>query len=65
MNNLAYIWKGQGRQLEALELMRKCVPVAQRILGAHHPNYLSFLEALDMWELEHTNVDASAHVFSS
>ncbi|KAI8627925.1 hypothetical protein F5Y19DRAFT_158981 [Xylariaceae sp. FL1651] len=65
MNNLAYTWKRQGRQLEALELMRKCVLATQRILGAHHPNYLSSLKTLDMWILEHTNVNASIHAFSS
>ncbi|KAI3326362.1 putative kinesin [Xylariaceae sp. AK1471] len=65
MNNLAYTWKGQGRQSEALELMRKYVLAAQRILGAHHPNYLSSLKTLDMWKLEHTNVDTSIYASSS
>jgi hypothetical protein len=41
MNNLAFIWKGLGRDKEALELMEECVVLGTRIIGPNHPNTLS------------------------
>jgi hypothetical protein len=41
MDNLASTWKGQGRDLEALSLMKECVQLRQRILGFNHPHTLS------------------------
>ena len=37
MNNLAHTWKGQGRDADALELMKQCVEARVRILGSNHP----------------------------
>jgi len=51
MNNLAYTWKGQGRDEEAIKLMSECVQLRTQILGAGHPFTLSSLAALDGWKL--------------
>jgi hypothetical protein len=33
MNNLAFTWKGQARDIEAIDLMDKCVQARERHLG--------------------------------
>jgi hypothetical protein len=38
INNLAFTWKGQGRDTEALELMQEYVQLRIRVLGVDHPN---------------------------
>jgi hypothetical protein len=38
MNNLAWIWKSQGRDDEALNLMTTCVQLLTGKLGVNHPN---------------------------
>ena len=52
MDNLASTWKGQGRDLEALNLMKECVQLRQRILGFNHPHTLSSSMTLAEWETE-------------
>ena len=52
MNNLAYTWKEQGRDEEAIKLMTECVQLRTQILGAGHPFTLSSLTALNGWNLE-------------
>jgi len=37
INNLAYTWKGQGRDEEAIRLMTECAQLRTQILGAGHP----------------------------
>ena len=50
MNNLAFTWKEQSRDTEAIELMKKCVHLCSRILGVDHPDTLSASEALLGWQ---------------
>ncbi|KAH6700536.1 hypothetical protein BKA61DRAFT_423467, partial [Leptodontidium sp. MPI-SDFR-AT-0119] len=51
MANLAFIWKGYGRDANALELMRQCVEVLARILGSNHPYTLSSSTTLLEWQI--------------
>jgi hypothetical protein len=37
MNNLDFMWKGHGRDAEALKLIEKCVLLQKRVLGVGHP----------------------------
>ena len=41
INNLAFIWKGYGRDTEALNLMEECVASRTRILGTDQSITLS------------------------
>jgi Tetratricopeptide repeat len=50
MNNLAFTWKSQRRDIEALELMKACLLLRKQKLGADHPNTTSSLKALSEWE---------------
>jgi hypothetical protein len=50
MNNLAFTWKGQGRDAEALRLMEDCVPRLKRVFGIQHPHFLSSYATLSKWE---------------
>lgn len=52
MANLAIIWKVQGRDAEAIELMRKCVELRRRILSTAHPLSISSSSVLSEWEAE-------------
>jgi Tetratricopeptide repeat len=36
MNNLAFTWKGQDRDKEAIALMKECVQLGERVLGPDH-----------------------------
>jgi hypothetical protein len=60
MNNLAFTWKGQGRDAEAVQLMEDCIQLGRRILGVSHPHFLSSCAALDEWQAEHADIGASA-----
>ena len=60
MNNLAFTWKDQGRDTEAVGLMRECVRLGQRILGANHPHFISSSNSLARWEAEQSDVGALA-----
>jgi hypothetical protein len=55
MDYLAQILKGLGRDIDALELMKKCVEGRARILGANHPYTLSSSTTLHGWETETEN----------
>jgi hypothetical protein len=57
MNNLAFTWKGQGRDSEALNLMRDCVQLRQQMLRADHPNLVSSSATLALWEIQLAVVD--------
>ena len=46
MANLAFTWKEQGRDPEAVGLMRECVRLQERVLGASHPHFISSSNAL-------------------
>ncbi len=52
MNNLAFTWKGQGQDKEALRLMEQCVALQSRIRGTSHPSTLSSRTALLAWQKE-------------
>ena len=52
MVNLAFTWKSQGRNVEAVALMRQCVQQRQRVLTPSHPNLKSCLAALEKWKSE-------------
>ena len=55
MANLAFIWKSLARNMEALELLRKCLSKQVQVIGAHHPNTLSNNDTLQKWEMETFN----------
>jgi hypothetical protein len=56
MNNLAFTWKGIGKEAEAIMLMEECVQSQQRVLGVDHPNTLSAFRALATWKAEQDDV---------
>jgi len=60
MANLAFTWEEQSWDGEAVDLIRECVRLHQRILGLNHPNYISSLELLEEWETEQTDTGALA-----
>jgi Tetratricopeptide repeat len=51
MNNLAFIWKFQGRDAEALALIEECVQIRKRTLGFNHPSTASLLLTLKEWQM--------------
>jgi hypothetical protein len=52
MANLAFTWKGNGKETEALRLMEDCVRFRKRVLGLNHPYSISSCRALDTWKAE-------------
>ena len=46
MNNLAFIWKGQGRDKEAIVLIKQCVQLRECVLGLDYLLMLSLYKAL-------------------
>ena len=52
MSNLSVVWKGQGRDEEATELMERCLQQKLMTLGTGHPDTLSAQHCLDSWKLE-------------
>ncbi|KAF2787606.1 hypothetical protein K505DRAFT_257322, partial [Melanomma pulvis-pyrius CBS 109.77] len=50
--NLAYTWKSQSRNEEAILLMEKCVKLQKRILGYHHPDTKVSIKNLNSWQIE-------------
>jgi hypothetical protein len=58
MANLAFTWKGQGQDAEAVRLMRECVWLRQSILGIDHPHFISSSGTLAGWEAEQADVSA-------
>ena len=61
MNNLAFTWKGQGRDAEAISLMGTCVRLRQRILGVGHLHSISSSTRLAGWEAEQAETHAPGH----
>jgi hypothetical protein len=41
INNLAFIWKGLGRDKEALNLIEECVALRSRTIGSNYPDTVS------------------------
>ena len=56
MNNLAFTWKGSGKEIEAIRLMEECVQLRTRILGVNHPDSISSCTVLDTWKAEQEDV---------
>ena len=52
MNNLAFTWKGQGRDADAITLMMDCVRLRRHVLGTEHPHFVSSSKVLAEWEAE-------------
>lgn len=51
-NNLAWIWRGQGCNKEALDLLAKSVDLFNASLGADHPYTISVTKVLHQWSEE-------------
>jgi hypothetical protein len=49
MSNLAFIWKDQGRDKEAIILLTERVQLRERVLGPDHP-FTSSRAVLNRWE---------------
>jgi len=56
MNNLAFTLKGQGRLNEAISLIGKYLEVAKQVFGPQHPNVLSSIKALNVWQKENVGI---------
>jgi hypothetical protein len=52
MNNLAWIWKNENRDAEALDLLSLCLELLTRKLGANHPNILASTQTYNTWKME-------------
>jgi len=52
MVNLAYTWKAETRNEDAISLMAKCVELQKRVPGPHHPKTEDSLETLNQWRME-------------
>jgi len=52
MNNLAFTLKAQGRNTEAISLIKTCFKLRKQILGLEHPDTEDSLKALNEWEDE-------------
>jgi hypothetical protein len=61
MANLAFTWKGNGKETEAVRLMEDCVRFRKRVLGLDHPYSISSCRALDTWKAEQEDVVLSIH----
>jgi len=51
-NNLAWIWRCQGRKKDALELLTECVGRFETALGTDHPYTVSVTKILRRWSEE-------------
>jgi hypothetical protein len=56
MNNLAFTWKGTGRETGAVRLMEECVQSRKRVLGFDHPHTLLSCTTLAAWKAEQEDV---------
>jgi hypothetical protein len=52
MDNLAFAWKGTGRETEAVRLVEECVQSQKRVLGLNHPHTISSGTALNAYKAE-------------
>ncbi len=59
MNNLAFTWKGNGKEIEAVRLMQDCVRFRKRVLGLDYLHSILFCRALDTWKAEQEDVALS------
>ena len=50
IDNVALIYRGQGRWKEAISLTKKCTQLRTKVLGSGHPTKQESLEAFDEWE---------------
>jgi hypothetical protein len=50
MNSLTFTWKGQGRDVEAVQLTGDCVQLRRHILGNGYSHFLSSCAALAKWQ---------------
>jgi len=50
MSNLAITLKGQGRDKEAISLMKECVRLRERVFGLDHPWICFSRSFLNLWE---------------
>ncbi|KAF2182112.1 hypothetical protein K469DRAFT_587955, partial [Zopfia rhizophila CBS 207.26] len=60
-------WKQQGRDADAINLMRECVRFGQRILGVDHLRSIASSTVLVKWEAEQVTFcdeNASAQISS-
>jgi hypothetical protein len=49
MANLARMWKSQGRDREAIALMRQAEGLQKEVLGVNHPHTMNSSKALRKW----------------
>jgi hypothetical protein len=49
MNNLAFTFKGQGRDDDALKLITECLSLLKGVLGDSHPNTVACSETVKSW----------------
>ena len=56
MANLAFTWKSQSYNKEAVLLMKNCFKRRKKILGPQHPDTEELLETLNEWQRE--NIEA-------
>jgi Tetratricopeptide repeat len=50
MADLAFTWKGEGRQVKAIAFLDHCLQRQQRILGANHPDTVFTRSTLEKWK---------------
>jgi hypothetical protein len=52
MNNLAFTWKRQDKDKQALKLMEQCVALRSKTIDTNHPHTLSSRTVLLGWQIE-------------
>lgn len=57
MANLAFTWKGQSCDGEAIKLMDECALARTRVPGARHHLTVSSVEVLGEWDAEQLDND--------
>jgi Tetratricopeptide repeat len=65
MANLAFTWKGQGRDMEAISLMSECAQLRQRILGVNHPHFISSSTVLAAWKAEEASTEQCSNAVTT
>ena len=58
MANLAFTWKSQGRNPEAILMLKECYQLQTHKLGSQHPATESSFETLNKWQMESLTVEA-------
>ena len=48
LNNLAFLYKYQGKYEQAQPLYEKALDIAERVLGTNHPNTVTIQENLEI-----------------